>query len=36
VEVTPTDIRIRKKYLTAIDRRRHARELGKIENEEND
>ena len=22
-----------KKYLTAIDRRRHARELGKIENE---
>ena len=36
VEITPTDIRIRKKYLTAIDRRRHARELGKIENEEND
>ena len=34
VEITPTDIRVRKKYLTAIDRRRHARELGKIENEE--
>ncbi len=33
VEITPTDIRVRKKYLTAIDRRRHARELGKIENE---
>ena len=33
VEITPTDIRIRKKYLTALDRRRHARELGKIENE---
>lgn len=36
VEITPSDIRIRKKYLTALDRRRHARELGKIENEEND
>ena len=36
VEITPTDIRIRKKYLTALDRRRHARELGKIENEENE
>ena len=33
VEITPTDIRIRKKYLTALDRRRHARELGKIESE---
>lgn len=33
VEITPTDIRIRKKYLTALDRRRHARELGKIEDE---
>jgi len=33
VEITPTDIRVRKKYLTAIDRRRHARELGKIEKE---
>ncbi len=35
VEITPTDIRVRKKYLTALDRRRHARELGKIE-EDND
>ncbi|MDD6258885.1 MAG: hypothetical protein PUA69_06520, partial [Erysipelotrichaceae bacterium] len=33
VEITPTDIRVRKKYLTAVDRRRHARELGKIESE---
>lgn len=33
VEITPTDIRIRKKYLTAIDRRRHARELGKLDEE---
>ena len=33
VEITPTDIRVRKKYLTAIERRKHARELGKIENE---
>ena len=33
VEITPTDIRIRKKYLTALDRRRHARELGKIDSE---
>jgi GTP-binding protein len=31
VEITPTDIRVRKKYLTDIDRRRHARELGKLE-----
>lgn len=31
VEITPTDIRVRKKYLTDIDRRRHAREIGKIE-----
>ncbi len=36
VEITPSDIRIRKKYLTALDRRRHMRELGKIESEEND
>lgn len=36
VEITPTDIRIRKKYLTALDRRRHARELGKLEDEDND
>ena len=33
VEITPEDIRIRKKYLTEIDRRRHAREIGKIESE---
>ncbi len=33
VEITPTDIRVRKKYLTEIDRRRHARELGKIAEE---
>ena len=33
VEIPPTDIRVRKKYLTAIERRKHARELGKIENE---
>ncbi len=33
VEITPTDIRVRKKYLTEIDRRRHARELGKIADE---
>lgn len=36
VEITPTDIRIRKKFLTAIDRRRHARELGKLDQEEDD
>ncbi len=36
VEITPTDIRVRKKYLTMIDRRRHARELGKIDDEESD
>lgn len=36
VEITPTDIRVRKKYLTAVDRRRHARELGKIEEESDD
>ena len=35
VEITPTDIRVRKKYLTSLDRRRHARELGKLEEEEN-
>ncbi len=34
VEVTPTDIRVRKKYLTALDRRRHARELGRLTEEE--
>ncbi|MEE3487479.1 MAG: translational GTPase TypA [Bulleidia sp.] len=36
VEITPTDIRIRKKYLSAIDRRRHMRELGKLDQEEAD
>ncbi len=36
VEITPTDIRIRKKYLSAIDRRRHARAIGKIESEDDD
>ncbi len=34
VELTPTDIRIRKKYLTSLDRRRHAREVGKMEEED--
>ena len=29
VEVTPDDIRIRKKYLTNLDRRRHMREVNK-------
>ncbi|MBR2595893.1 MAG: translational GTPase TypA [Solobacterium sp.] len=36
VEITPTDIRIRKKYLTALDRRRHARELGRLDDEDGD
>ena len=36
VEITPSDIRVRKKFLTALDRRRHARELGKIDEEEDD
>ncbi|MCH4013660.1 MAG: translational GTPase TypA [Solobacterium sp.] len=31
VEITPTDIRIRKKYLTEIDRRRHYREEAKLD-----
>ena len=34
VEITPTDIRVRKKYLTALDRRRHMRELGRLESED--
>ncbi len=34
VEITPTDIRIRKKYLTEIERRRHYRALGKLENDQ--
>ncbi len=36
VEITPSDIRVRKKYLTIIDRRRHARELGRLEDEDSD
>ena len=31
VEITPTDIRIRKKYLTEIDRRRHYRAEAKLD-----
>jgi GTP-binding protein len=31
VEITPTDIRIRKKYLTEIERRRHYREEAKLD-----
>lgn len=34
VEITPTDIRVRKKYLTEIERRRHYREMGKLDTEE--
>lgn len=30
VEITPTDIRVRKKYLTEIERRRHYRAMGKL------
>lgn len=36
VEITPTDIRVRKRYLTEIDRRRHARALGKLAKEEDE
>ena len=32
VEITPDDIRLRKKYLTNLDRRRHLREVNKGEN----
>ena len=32
VEITPDDIRLRKKYLTNLDRRRHMREVNKEEN----
>lgn len=35
VEITPETIRIRKKWLTEIDRRRHARDIGRIEKELN-
>ena len=34
VEITPTDIRVRKKYLTKLERTRHMREMGKLEAEE--
>ena len=34
VEITPDDIRVRKKYLTMLERRRHARELGKLDDED--
>lgn len=34
VEITPDAIRIRKKYLTNLDRRRHLREVNKATNEE--
>ena len=35
VEITPDAIRLRKKYLTNLDRRRHLREVNKATNEEN-
>ena len=31
VEITPSDIRLRKKYLTNLDRRKHMREVNKAE-----
>ena len=34
VEITPDDIRLRKKYLTNLDRRRHMREVNKEANKE--
>ena len=34
VEITPDDIRLRKKYLTNLDRRRHMREVNKETNKE--
>ena len=33
VEITPDDIRLRKRYLTNIDRRRHMREVNKAQDE---
>lgn len=33
VEITPDDIRLRKRYLTNLDRRRHAREVNKASND---
>ncbi|MBQ1478317.1 MAG: translational GTPase TypA [Erysipelotrichaceae bacterium] len=35
VEITPDDIRLRKKYLTNLDRRRHMREVNKAAGENN-
>ncbi len=34
VEITPTDIRVRKKYLTKLERTIHMREMGKLEEAE--
>ena len=34
VELTPTDIRLRKKYLTNLERRQHMRELNRAAQEE--
>ncbi len=34
VEITPDDIRLRKRYLTNLDRRRHMREVNKAENKD--
>ena len=31
VELTPTDIRIRKKYLTNLERKHYLRKIGKID-----
>lgn len=36
VEITPTDIRVRKKYLTKLERTRHMREMGKMDAESED
>ena len=33
VEITPDDIRLRKRYLTNLDRRRHMREVNKAQDE---
>ena len=33
VEITPDDIRLRKRYLTKLDRRRHMREVNKAQDE---
>jgi len=34
VEITPSDIRLRKRYLTNLDRRRHMREVNKQESQD--